>query len=452
MARKHKSALASINNGKLYTPVQYVNESTQVNRQSSSQSSSQSSRENSPRPAKLDKGIQTDKYLNFSNILKFVLAALICCLSFSQIKDFCILNETESCSEKVFYEYQNYISDTIIQLAKESALKYSQNLKDNTIVSIDGAWDHRRHGSTCIVTMIDIESRKIIDFSINSIPKQFVSGTTKEPSRNLEKVGVFQIAERWKSSQKIKSYVHDNDGVSRNIIIESGWKIEEALDPGHAIKSIKKNLENFNKNNGKPFYRLQESIGRYLEILLRDNTISKEKRIMYYNHIPYHYLGNHSLCQHPKNIKSRNYTGKNVENFKKKFIEFLEKNKGYIEKVNPNIHTQNNECFNHLKTKYLNKNIKYSTSTELRLSLAILNWNEDNWINMIFEKLNLEPLCSPYCECWNGRQMTKTKKYQKRRIPKIRKEINERRRKKLTSKIKENKKANGYKPNDNNFN
>ena len=102
MARKHKSALASINNGKLYTPVQYVNESTQVNRQSSSQSSSQSSRENSPRPAKLDKGIQTDKYLNFSNILKFVLAALICGLSFSQIKDFCILNETESCSEKVF--------------------------------------------------------------------------------------------------------------------------------------------------------------------------------------------------------------------------------------------------------------------------------------------------------------------------------------------------------------
>ena len=112
----------------------------------------------------------------------------------------------------------------------------NNNQSAQTIISIDGAWDHRRHGPTCIVTMIDINSRKIIDFSINSKPKQFVKGTTNEPSRNLEKVGVFQIAEQWKSFQKVTQYLHDNDGVSRNIISESGWKITEALDPGHAIK------------------------------------------------------------------------------------------------------------------------------------------------------------------------------------------------------------------------
>mgnify|MGYP007128688035 FL=1 len=89
-----------------------------------------------------DKGIQTDKYINFTNVIKFVLAALICGLTFSQVKDFCILNETESCSEKVFYEYQNLIADTIIQLARESALKYSKSISENTIVSLDGAWFH----------------------------------------------------------------------------------------------------------------------------------------------------------------------------------------------------------------------------------------------------------------------------------------------------------------------
>ncbi len=452
MGRLKKTVIIARMNGKLNSPIRHKNQETQVNLQSPIRSSAHSSREQSPIPVFEDKGIQTDKYINFTNVIKFVLAALICGLTFSQVKDFCILNETESCSEKVFYEYQNLIADTIIQLARESALKYSKSISENTIVSLDGAWDHRRHGSTCIVTMIDINTRKIIDFAINSVPKQFVIGTTNEPSRNLEKVGVFQIAERWKSSQKVTQYVHDNDGVSRNIITESGWKITEALDPGHAIKAIKKNLENFNKNNGKPFYRLQESIGRFLEILFRNNTISKEQRLIYYNHIPYHYLGNHSLCQHPNNTKCRKYSGKNDELFKKKLIEFLEKNKHYAEKVNPNIHTQNNECFNHLKTKYLNKNIKYSTSTEMRLSLAILNWNEDDWINMIYEKLDLEPLCSPYCECWKGRQMTKEKKNQKRRIPSIRKEINEKRRKKLKAKIKENEKANGYKPNDKTFN
>ena len=176
MGRRNKTAIISKLNGKLNIPVRNNNQSAQTSLQSSIQSSfhtsRQSLRENSPSPVFKEKGIQTDKYINYSNIIKFVLAALI-----------------------VFYEYQNLIVDTIIQLARESALKYSNNLNDNTIISIDGAWDHRRHGSTCIVTMIDINSRKIIDFSINSIPKQFVKGTTKEPSRNLEKVGVFQIAE-----------------------------------------------------------------------------------------------------------------------------------------------------------------------------------------------------------------------------------------------------------------
>ena len=131
-------------------------------------------------------------------------------------------------------------------------------MNDDTIVSIDGAWDHRRHGSACIVTMIDIQSRKIIDFSIRQKKKQFVFGNTEEASRNLEKLGVEEIAERWKNSQKVKYYVHDNDGVSRNVITQSGWKITEALDPGHAIKSIKNNLDNFNKNNGKPFKGMEK--------------------------------------------------------------------------------------------------------------------------------------------------------------------------------------------------
>ena len=95
--------------------------------------------------------------------------------------------------------------------------------------------------------------------------------------------------------------------------------------------------------------------------------------------------------------------------------------------------------------------MKYSTSTELRLSLAILHWNEENFVDLIFDKLNLEPLCSPYCECWNGRRKTKQNKNKNRRLPRIRKEINQRRRNKLKSKINANKKANGYKPNDKNF-
>lgn len=37
------------------------------------------------------------------------------------------------------------------------------------------------------------------------------------------------------------------------------------------------------------------------------------------------------------------------------------KKKYYDKKINPNIHTQNNECLNNFKTKYLRKDSKYST-------------------------------------------------------------------------------------------
>ena len=122
MGRRNKAAIISKLNGKLNIPVRYNNQSTQTSLQSSTQSSvhssRQSSRENSPSPVFKEKGIQTDKYINYSNIIKFVLAALIVGLTFSQVKEFSILNETESCSEKVFYEYQNLIADSIIQLAR----------------------------------------------------------------------------------------------------------------------------------------------------------------------------------------------------------------------------------------------------------------------------------------------------------------------------------------------
>lgn len=171
--------------------------------------------------------------------------------------------------------------------------------------------------------------------------------------------------------------MHDNDGVARKIIEESKWDIEEALDPGHAINAIKRNLINFNKRNQNPFPRLVSSISRYLEKLLRDDKITKDERLKFYNNIPNHYLGFHDNCSHPENIKTSLYKGKDPEKFQSKLKEFLKENIHYPQKVQPKLNTQNNECFNKLKTKYLRKDFKFSTSTELRYSLAILDWNED---------------------------------------------------------------------------
>ena len=42
--------------------------------------------------------------------------------------------------------------------------------------------------------------------------------------------------------EKLKYYIHDNNGVTRNIINWSGWKIIEILDVVHALKSLKSKI------------------------------------------------------------------------------------------------------------------------------------------------------------------------------------------------------------------
>ncbi len=194
--------------------------------------------------SKSDQLTQTNNHYSIDNDMTFTISILIFGLSYQIARNVFNFNGIEVCSEKTFYKYQNQISPIYIQMAKESAKNFSEKIENETIISIDGAWDHRRHGTACIVTFIDIKTRKIIDFEISTTPKQFVHGNTNECSRNLEKVSIEKLVERWKHSQKFKYYFHDNDGVTRNIINNSGWKIIETLDVGHALKSSKKILKN----------------------------------------------------------------------------------------------------------------------------------------------------------------------------------------------------------------
>lgn len=396
--------------------------------------------------SKSDQLTQTNNHYSIDNDMTFTISILIFGLSYQIARNVFNFNGIEVCSEKTFYKYQNQISPIIIQMAKESAKNFSEKIENDTIISIDGAWDHRRHGTACIVTFIDIKTRKIIDFEISTTPKQFVHGNTNECSRNLEKVSIEKLVERWKHSQKFKYYIHDNDGVTRNIINNSGWKIIEILDVGHALKSLKKNLEKFNKREGKPFNGLIESMNRYLNSLFRNNSISTQKRIDLYYHMPEHYTGNHSHCIHNNNTKLRLYSGSNKTYFKEKLNKFLKENDHYAQKINPNYNTQNNECFNRLKTKFLSKNIKYSTSIELRLSEAVLEWNDENWTNKLMEKLNIDKKNS-INQFINSRKQSQKKKNEKKRTEPFKESRRKERNAKLSKKINQNKKANGYKPN-----
>ena len=441
MARRTKKAYSCIKNG---------GKSIENDRHDIGvQHSRINSRENSPNSHQekmKNVATQTAKQLFKLTALKIVAIILILGLTYSVVRNLLDYLEIDMCSEKEFYQFQKTIEPNVIQMAKDSAKKYAEKIKDDTIISLDGAWDHRRHGTSCIVTFIDISTRKIIDFEIKTQHKQFVIGDTKEPSKNLEKECVIKLVERWKSSEKVKFYIHDNDGVTRNIIEKSGWKVTEILDIGHAVKAIKNNLNNFNQKNGKPFKKLKPSIERFLEQLLRNETISQDERLKLYLNMPYHYVGNHTSCIHKEDGKFKQYTGKDKDDFIAKFNKFLEENVHYPQKVRPFYNTQNNECFNELKTKFLSKNRKFSSSTEMRLSEAVLEWNEEDWDDELLKNLGCEPICSCYRQMIKGRKDTQKKKNKKKCTTECKEKRKLERRAKEKKKKAENDKADGYKP------
>jgi hypothetical protein len=64
-----------------------------------------------------------------------------------------------------------------------------------------------------------------------------------------------------------------------------------------------------------------------------------------------------------------------------------------VSKVQPRLHTNGNESFNHLKTRFLDKDMKYSTSQVMRLEVAIRQWNEPaNWQADLRDRRHLRPL------------------------------------------------------------
>lgn len=84
----------------------------------------------------------------------------------------------------------------------------------------------------------------------------------------------------------------------------------------------------------------------------------------------------------------------------------------------------------------------------MRLSEAILEWNEDGWIEDLIERLKLDPIRSPYCECLRAQKKKQGKKNEKQRDEEFKKARNAQRNEDLKKKTIEDQKADGYKSNN----
>ena len=166
----------------------------------------------------------------FVDILTYVFSVIVEGISYITGKRLFGHHNISTPDKKTFYKVAKQVDDAIHKYTQAQVALARHAMKENSTIKIDGSWDHRRHGSLCVVTVIDASSNKIVDYEIVAKKKQYVEGNTTEPSGNLEMIGVARIAERWKEFTKATRYIHDNDGKTRSVIQKSGWKINEFLD------------------------------------------------------------------------------------------------------------------------------------------------------------------------------------------------------------------------------
>jgi hypothetical protein len=86
--------------------------------------------------------------------------------------------------------------------------------------------------------VINITTKKIIDYETVQKPKKDVCGTWERSSNGMEVAAIRVIIERLKSDPRIIGYVHDSDSKASAAIRAADWEIEERSDINHISKSF----------------------------------------------------------------------------------------------------------------------------------------------------------------------------------------------------------------------
>lgn len=336
---------------------------------------------------------------NINKIMKRFVLSIICCgFTFSKMVQYKkMMNEIIPIEKpSKFYYIQKLISPIILSAARKNIIKNQKQMSENTVISFDGSWDHRRDGKFCIVEAFDTKNKKIIDFEI--VAKKTMKnseGTFEGASNQMEIECVKKIVKRLKGNSKIIGYVHDQDS-KLSKFMEENWNIKEYIDPNHANKSFNNKFDSYKQGNKKDVKKgvlngVQKSLTKYRNILIKSNFSEEEKISLWFNAIE-HYKGNHKFCIHePYNNKEEEYKdlpkwARNINNEKLNALRiFLNDTVKYINKVNLTYNTQLNEAFHSLKSEIAPKTISWVKSYHARMAVAVLRFNEPNCYFHILE-------------------------------------------------------------------
>ena len=227
------------------------------------------------------------------NTLQFAYSIIIHGLSYMSTALCFLENNIIPPCHTSFYSHLDIIIDKIIEIAYECVFYEKSLMGLNTIISMDGSWDHRRRGKNCIVVIIDQMRKKIIDFEVIRKSTKSYPTDYHGSSQNMETEAVKRISKRLKSDYRIIGYVHDKDS-SVSAFMRRNWPLPEFLDRNHSVKCLSSRfyiVENICGKQNKLFIHLFNFMNFLISL-----PCTPTQKVNYWLNAADHYCGKHKHC------------------------------------------------------------------------------------------------------------------------------------------------------------
>ena len=318
----------------------------------------------------------------------------------------------ESPPKSTYYYNQRKVNATVKELCNESLKKEADKMTPNTVITLDGAYAHRRNSSMCHAAFMNHTTNKIVAGSVVTKARKggdfYGSSNMLETEcirRNLQQIDI----------NKVEKFCHDRDNKTGDLMAKAKPGINEIIDANHAKKgfetcwkklingvynattSIKKSAVNnakkaitfvTNVEYKKNFTGLKTHVKRWFEYLLKKKDWNADKKAIKWKNVEQHVIGNHDACNHRKNVKYVWKKGVQNEFLRNDFHSFVEDTQKIFLNVDPNVSTNKNESLHAEASRIADKNVPWGRdSYEARISYTYLKHNEpENCSQMIRER------------------------------------------------------------------
>jgi hypothetical protein len=212
---------------------------------------------------------------------------------------------------------------------------------------------------------------------------------------------------RWKGDANVKYIAHDRDSKISKCIRDSGWEVEQIMDPNHTKKSLERQWKKMNDKQKGLLHGLKQRLFSWFSFVSKKEISPAHKTEMWEN-ASQHYCGNHSNCIDP-NHSGFKWTNASNPEAQATLNNFISKGTNLLTSVKPSAgSTQANESFHAVKAKFADKRVNYPLSTPARFAISTISSNnQPGWEDDLRHYLGISPIPTEFQNALRDQSLNK---------------------------------------------